>query len=388
MLCLQCRAAGYDDNVAAIRLLARAAKSPGAGRKALPGLGRWQAVQAAALDALRMNLGVKKVRRLDSWHIVDAAETCQTQSECLASPSPRLRDHLHYNLPVYAALAQNLLNNFCGGRSGNSNLRCPQRREPSFLRRAVEMTFDQMTFQTALVTGGAGGIGYSVAETLLSRGLKVCLVDLQMDGLRAAQSKLKGETMIIAIDVADIAAAERAVKAVVDKWGRLDILVQAAGITGKTNVMTQDVDPANFDMVLRVNLRGIFSFCRAALPVMRRQKYGRIVNIASIAGKEGNAGMLAYSTSKAAVIGLTKVIGKEVAEAGDITCNAVAPAVVRTAMVAAMPDAQVKYMTDKIPKKRTCELAEVVNLICFAASPACSFTTGFTFDCTGGRATY
>ena len=250
------------------------------------------------------------------------------------------------------------------------------------------MTFDQMTFQTALVTGGAGGIGYSVAETLLSRGLKVCLVDLQMDGLRAAQSKLKGETMIIAIDVADIAAAERAVKAVVDKWGRLDILVQAAGITGKTNVMTQDVDPTNFDMVLRVNLRGIFSFCRAALPVMRRQKYGRIVNIASIAGKEGNAGMLAYSTSKAAVIGLTKVIGKEVAEAGDITCNAVAPAVVRTAMVAAMPDAQVKYMTDKIPKKRTCELAEVVNLICFAASPACSFTTGFTFDCTGGRATY
>jgi NAD(P)-dependent dehydrogenase (short-subunit alcohol dehydrogenase family) len=120
---------------------------------------------------------------------------------------------------------------------------------------------------------------------------------------------------------------------------------------------------------------------------MKRQRYGRIVNIASIAGKEGNAGMLAYSTSKAAVIGLTKVIGKECAESG-VTCNAIAPAVVRTAMVAAMPDAQVKYMTDKIPMKRTGELHEVADLIGFAASKACSFTTGFCFDCTGGRATY
>ena len=120
---------------------------------------------------------------------------------------------------------------------------------------------------------------------------------------------------------------------------------------------------------------------------MVRQGYGRIVNIASIAGKEGNAGMLAYSTSKAAVIGLTKTIGKEYAETG-IVCNAIAPAVVRTAMVDAMPSEQVKYMTDKIPMKRTGELREVADLICFAASRSCSFTTGFTFDCTGGRATY
>jgi len=230
---------------------------------------------------------------------------------------------------------------------------------------------------------------------LLVRGVKVCLVDISADALRAARDKLlrsasmsPDAVMTVAADVADVDAAERAVRAVLDAWGRVDILVQAAGITGKTNTPTQDVDSANFDLVLRINLRGIFAFCRAVLPAMKRAGYGRIVNIASIAGKEGNAGMLAYSCSKAAVIGLTKVVGKECAEEGDITCNAVAPAVVRTAMVAAMPTEQVKYMTDKIPKKRTCELTEVANLICFAASPACSFTTGFTFDCSGGRATY
>ena len=119
-----------------------------------------------------------------------------------------------------------------------------------------------------------------------------------------------------------------------------------------------------------------------------RGEGGRIVNVASISGKEGNAGMLAYSTSKAAVIGLTKVIGKEFAEGSGITCNCLAPAVVRTEMVAAMPAAQVKYMTDKIPMKRTGELEENAAMVCFIASRACSFTTGFCFDTTGGRATY
>jgi len=256
-----------------------------------------------------------------------------------------------------------------------------------------EATHAMASGHTAVITGGAGGIGFSVAQELLKRGVKVCLVDVSAEALQTAKSKLIGDAslaMTAKADVADAAAAEGVMRSVVDRWGRIDILVQAAGITGKTNVMTEDVDPANFDLVMRINLRGIFAFCRAALPFMKKQKYGRIVNIASIAGKEGNAGMLAYSASKAAVIGLTKVVGKECAdpEVGDITCNAVAPAVVRTAMVAAMPTAQVKYMTDKIPKKRTCELEEVTNLICFAASPACSFTTAFTFDCTGGRATY
>jgi 3-oxoacyl-[acyl-carrier protein] reductase len=147
------------------------------------------------------------------------------------------------------------------------------------------------------------------------------------------------------------------------------------------------VDPENFDAVFRVNVKGIFNGCKAVLPYMTKQGYGRIVNIASIAGKEGNAGMLAYSSSKAAVIGLTKTIGKEYAESG-ITCNALAPAVVRTQMVEDMPPEQVKYMTDKIPMKRCGTIDEIANLVAFIASPEASFTTGFCFDATGGRSVY
>jgi 3-oxoacyl-[acyl-carrier protein] reductase len=248
--------------------------------------------------------------------------------------------------------------------------------------------------QVALVTGGGGGIGAAVGTTLARRGCRVCLCDLSEGPLRTALSELQkdvpgADAMIATADVADVKAAQGAIRAAVARWGRLDVLVQCAGVTGKTGVTTDVVDPDNFDFVLRVNLRGIFCMCRAALPVMKKQGYGRIVNIASVAGKEGNAGMLAYSASKAAVIGLTKVIGKEFAEGpGDIKCNAVAPAVVRTAMVAAMPDQQVKYMTDKIPMKRCGDLHEVADTVCFAASRACSFTTGFCFDTTGGRSTY
>jgi len=168
----------------------------------------------------------------------------------------------------------------------------------------------------------------------------------------------------------------------------VDVLIQCAGITGKTGIaFSEDVDEANFDLVMGVNAKGIFLGCKAVLPGMRKRGFGRVINIASIAGKEGNAGMLAYSTSKAAVIGMTKVMGKEYAETG-VTINAIAPAVVRTEMVAAMPTAQVKYMTDKIPMKRTGEIDEIASMCRFIASDKCSFTTGFTFDATGGRATY
>ena len=163
--------------------------------------------------------------------------------------------------------------------------------------------------------------------------------------------------------------------------------VQCAGITGRTGIKAHEVDPANFDAVMAVNARGIFLGCRAVLPAMAARGYGRIVNIASVAGKEGNAGMVAYSASKGAVIALTKTVGKDYAETG-ITCNAVAPAVVRTAMVDAMPEEQVKYMTDKIPMKRCGTIAEIAGLVAFIASPEAAFTTGFTFDATGGRATY
>ena len=152
-------------------------------------------------------------------------------------------------------------------------------------------------------------------------------------------------------------------------------------------IKTHEVDPSNFDLVMSVNAKGIFLGCQSVLPYMLKQNYGRIVNIASVAAKEGNAGMVAYSASKGAVIALTKSIGKEYAETG-ITCNAVAPAVVRTAMVDAMPEEQVKYMTDKIPMKRCGTIQEISALVAFIASKDASFTTGFTFDATGGRATY
>lgn len=158
-------------------------------------------------------------------------------------------------------------------------------------------------------------------------------------------------------------------------------------IVGNTGIKTEDVDSGNFDAVFRVNVNGIFNGCKAALPYMKAKGYGRIVNIASIAGKEGNAGMLAYSASKAAVIGLTKTIGKEYAESG-ITCNALAPAVVQTQMVEAMPPEQVRYMTDKIPMKRCGTIDEIASMVCFMASPESSFTTGFCFDATGGRSVY
>lgn len=155
----------------------------------------------------------------------------------------------------------------------------------------------------------------------------------------------------------------------------------------RAGIKTHEVDAANWDFVMNVNAKGVFLGCKTVLPFMLKRSYGRIVNIASVAGKEGNAGMLAYSASKAAVIGLTKVVGKDYAETG-ITCNALAPAVVRTAMVDAMPAAQVAYMTEKIPMKRCGTIAEIAAMVAFIASPAASFTTGFTFDATGGRATY
>jgi len=244
--------------------------------------------------------------------------------------------------------------------------------------------------QIAIVTGGANGIGLAIAERLGLEGATVVLFDLNSVALGDAVKALKGKSISasgIAVDVTDEGQVASAFAKVEKEHGRLDVLVQAAGITGKTGVKTQDVDLKDFQKVFAVNNTALFLGARAALPIMLKRNYGRIINVASVAGKEGNAGMLAYSASKAAVIGLTKVIGKEYAETG-ITCNALAPAVVRTAMVDAMPESQVKYMTDKIPMKRCGTLDEIGGMVAFIASPEASFTTAFTFDATGGRATY
>jgi len=247
--------------------------------------------------------------------------------------------------------------------------------------------------QVALVTGGAQGIGFGIAKRLSQDGARVVLIDISSSNLAEAAATLNNDTACVGavshemIDVTDETGVATGIEKIMVRQGKIDILVQCAGITGKTGIRTEEVSVANFNKVIAVNLRGIFLMCRAVLAPMRKQRYGRIINIASIAGKEGNAGMLAYSASKAAVIGLTKVIGKEYAEDG-VTCNAIAPAVVRTPMVDAMPDEQVKYMTDKIPMRRTGEIAEIAALVAFVASAESSFTTAFTFDATGGRATY
>jgi 3-oxoacyl-[acyl-carrier protein] reductase len=213
---------------------------------------------------------------------------------------------------------------------------------------------------------------------------------MSADALAKAKGKLtaKGYTVhTAALNVTDWAAVEKEVNNVVSTFGRVDILVQAAGVTGATGIKTTEVDPDNFDFVFDVNVKALFLLCKASLPHMVKANYGRIINLASISGKEGNAGMLAYSASKAAVIGLTKVIGKEYADTR-ITCNCIAPAVVRTEMVAALPAEQVKYMTDKIPMGRTGELDEIAALAAYIGSEEASFTTAFCFDATGGRATY
>ena len=240
--------------------------------------------------------------------------------------------------------------------------------------------------QQALITGGASGIGLAIAKKLHSLGVKTILCDLHSSKLETAREGVGQNAKILPLDVTDLKAVENAIAALTEQAGPIDILVNSAGVTGITNVRSHEVDPANVDLVFRVNFFGCFNTSRAVLPGMLRQGYGRILHIASIAGKEGNAGMMAYSASKAAVIAMTKVQGKELAETG-ITVNALAPAVIRTSMVAAMPPAQVAYMTEKIPMKRCGTLEEAANMGVFIVSPEVSFTTGFTFDLSGGRAT-
>ena len=241
--------------------------------------------------------------------------------------------------------------------------------------------------QVAIVTGAASGIGKSIATALASKGARLVLFDQQKDVLEAMVKDWKTPYILIVEDVTSETAVQKSIDAIGTDWGRIDILVNCAGITGITNIKTHDVTDANLRKVMEVNFMGSFYTSKYALPWMLKKNYGRILHIASIAGKEGNAGMLAYSASKAAVIGMTKVQGKEYAETG-ITVNALAPAVIKTALLDGMPDEQLKYMTDKIPMKRCGTLEEVANIALYIVSPQNSFTTGFTFDLSGGRDSY
>lgn len=243
------------------------------------------------------------------------------------------------------------------------------------------------TGQVAVVTGAASGIGKSIATALAAQGAHLVLFDQQQSVLETMVKDWTTPYILISEDVTSEDAVKKSMDTIGQDWGRIDILVNCAGITGITNIKTHDVTDANLRKVMEVNFMGSFYTSKYALPWMLKNNYGRILHIASIAGKEGNAGMLAYSASKAAVIGMTKVQGKEYAETG-ITINALAPAVIKTALLDGMPDEQLKYMTDKIPMKRCGTLEEVANIALYIVSPQNSFTTGFTFDLSGGRATY
>lgn len=241
--------------------------------------------------------------------------------------------------------------------------------------------------QVGIITGAASGLGQAIALKLSGKGVKLALFDKDKNGLEKTRNLLTAECEIYPLDITNESEVFGSVEKVNKQFGRIDILINCAGITGKTNILSHEVDPDNMRLVFDVNLMGSFYTSRYVLPYMLKNNYGRILHIASISGKEGNAGMLAYSASKAAVIGMTKVQGKEYAEKG-ITINALAPAVIQTAMVDALPAEQVKYMTDKIPMKRCGTLEEAANTASFIVSPEASFTTGFTFDLSGGRATY
>jgi len=237
------------------------------------------------------------------------------------------------------------------------------------------------------VVGAASGIGAAAAQFLAREGVRVACLDRDGEGAAGVAATLGGGAIAQPCDVTNPESVERAVAESARAFGQVHGLVNCAGITGKTNVKGHEVELADFDRVYAVNLRGAFILSQAILRHMLPHGYGRLLHVASIAGKEGNAGMTAYSATKAGLIGLVKSLGKDYPESG-ITINALAPAVIRTPMVEAMPEATVRYMTDKIPMRRCGELDEAAALIAWILSPACSFTTGFTFDLSGGRATY
>ena len=233
----------------------------------------------------------------------------------------------------------------------------------------------------AVVTGGVSGIGAGIAARLAAEGARLSLWDMDEAGLAKS-----GAAHTVTLDVTDSDAVHRAATATAAIFGTIDILVTSAGITGP-NVPTWEYPVAAWDKVIDVNLKGVFYCNRAVVPFMRKQNSGRVVNIASIAGKDGNPNASAYSASKAGVIGLTKSLGKELADTG-IRVNCVTPAAVKTPLFTQMTQQQIDWMLSKIPIGRFGEIDEVASLVLWLASDECSFSTGGVFDISGGRATY
>jgi 2-dehydro-3-deoxy-L-rhamnonate dehydrogenase (NAD+) len=238
----------------------------------------------------------------------------------------------------------------------------------------------------AVVTGGASGIGLRVAQRLASEGAAVALWDADMGRLDAAKATIGGNTHVIRLDISDPNAVKDAAAASEEALGRIDALVCSAGVAGK-NALVVDYPVEEWRRVIDINLNGLFYCNRYIAPYMTKRGYGRIVNISSIAGKEGNPTASAYSASKAAVIGLTKSLGKELAKTG-VTVNCITPATVETPILAQVSQAHIDYMRSKIPMERFGTVDEMAAIISWLASEECSFTTGAAFDVSGGRATY
>ncbi|MBB5770971.1 3-oxoacyl-[acyl-carrier protein] reductase [Brevundimonas vesicularis] len=243
----------------------------------------------------------------------------------------------------------------------------------------------RFTGRTAVVTGGASGLGKASAARIIAEGGQVSLWDLNADALAAAAVEI-GAQHFVALDVSDADAVAAAAAEANQTLGRIDILIASAGITGAT-VPVHEFPIDSWKRVVDINLNGVFYCSRAIVPFMLENGYGRIVNVASVAGKEGNPNASAYSASKAGVIGFTKSLGKELAGKG-VIANALTPATFESPILAQMPQSQVDYMRSKIPMGRLGEVDESAAMVCFMASEECSFTTASTFDTSGGRTTY
>lgn len=238
----------------------------------------------------------------------------------------------------------------------------------------------------AVVTGGAQGIGRAIAERFLASGAKVCLWDRDRALVEGTAAELSSGTGAVSVDVTDADGIERAVAATKDVIGGIDILVANAGITGP-NAKVWEYQPDAWRQVIDVCLTGVFLCCRAVVPGMIAQNYGRIVNVASIAGKEGNPNASAYSSAKAGVIALTKSLGKEVA-GHNIAVNCITPAAAKTRIFEQMSQQHIDYMLSRIPRGRFVEIDEIAAMVAWLVSEENSFTTGAVFDLSGGRATY
>ena len=242
--------------------------------------------------------------------------------------------------------------------------------------------------RAAIVTGGARGIGRAITERLLASGARVSLWDIDPTALEQAAAELAdaGTIHTATVNLADFASVHAAAEATATAFGKIDILVNNAGVAG-TNAKTWETAPEEWRRVIDINLHGPFYCCHAVVPHLLKNGYGRIVNIASIAGKEGNPTAAHYSASKAGVIALTKSLGKELATA-NITVNAVAPAVIATDILKQVTQAHIDYMLSKIPMGRLGKREEAAALVAWLCSEDCSFSTGAVFDLSGGRATY